>query len=452
MILNTAKLIDFLNFSRLKSFRNPNNSFFVYVQPIDELFFGKALSFINHDSESSFYWNNPDSSEIFLAIDELLKINEITQLEDLNFISNKDDFQLERIPEILVSIKFPSNKAETIWQAFEHSTFFIPKFIFYQKEKSFYLIIFSHSTENKTGTIIIEEIEQRLKNIISSKTKNQNQSKLKILNQIKYDEWEGMIKHSLQKISEGNIRKVVLSRYLDCEITNAPDLTLLTNKLKDDYPASYLFIYRKSNSIFLGASPEKLFVINKKIIETEALAGTVKRGETDSADNQLSDFLLNDKKELAEHNNVVEYILNTISEFADGIQFDKPSIKKLKYVQHLWTPINGTLTGDPTIKSIINRLHPTPAVCGDPKETALDIINNLENYDRGLFTGVLGWYSGDGFGEFAVAIRSALIKNNKVMLFAGCGIVEGSSPEKEFYETELKLKSILSLFQHEPAN
>lgn len=422
------------------------------MQPIDELFFGKALSFINHDSESSFYWNNPDSSEIFLAIDELLKINEITQLEDLNFISNKDDFQLERIPEILVSIKFPSNKAETIWQAFEHSTFFIPKFIFYQKEKSFYLIIFSHSTENKTGTIIIEEIEQRLKNIISSKTKNQNQSKLKILNQIKYDEWEGMIKHSLQKISEGNIRKVVLSRYLDCEITNAPDLTLLTNKLKDDYPASYLFIYRKSNSIFLGASPEKLFVINKKIIETEALAGTVKRGETDSADNQLSEFLLNDKKELAEHNNVVEYILNTISEFADGIQFDKPSIKKLKYVQHLWTPINGTLTGDPTIKSIINRLHPTPAVCGDPKETALDIINNLENYDRGLFTGVLGWYSGDGFGEFAVAIRSALIKNNKVMLFAGCGIVEGSSPEKEFYETELKLKSILSLFQHEPAN
>ena len=444
--------MDFLNFSRRNSSRNLNNSFFVYVQPIDEVHFGKALSFINHDSQSSFYWNNPDSSEIFLAIDELLNINAIIQPEDLNFISNKDDFQLERIPEIIVSIKFPSSKSGTIWQAFEHSTFFIPKFIFYQKEKSFYLIIFFHSAEDKTSTKIIEEIDQRLEKIISSKTKNQNQSELKILNQIKYDEWEGMIKHSLQKIIEGNIRKVVLSRYLDCEITNAPDLTILTNKLKDDYPASYLFIYRKTNSIFLGASPEKLFVINKKIIETEALAGTVKRGETDSADNQLSEFLLNDKKELAEHINVVEYILNALSEFADGIQFDKPSIKKLKYVQHLWTPIKGILTGKPSIKSIINRLHPTPAVCGDPKETALDIINNLENYDRGLFTGVLGWYSNDGFGEFAVAIRSALIKNNKLMLFAGCGIVKGSSPEKEFYETELKLKSILSLFQHEPAN
>jgi menaquinone-specific isochorismate synthase len=434
------------------SSRNINNSFFVYVQPIGKDLFGKALLAINHDSDSCFYWNNPDSNEIFLAIDELLKINDVIHPEDLYFISNKDEFQLERIPEILVSIKFPSNKTETIWEAFEHSNFFIPKFIFFQKEKSYYFIIFFHALENKTSEIIIEEIDQRLEKIISYKTKNQTQAKLTILNNLKYDEWKGMVNHSLQKIGEGKIRKVVLSRYLDCEINNKPDLTLLTRKLKEDYPDSYIFIYRKSDSIFLGASPEKLFVINKKIIETEALAGTVKRGESDYTDNQLSDFLLNDRKELAEHNNVVEYIVSTISEFADGIQFDKPSVKKLKYVQHLWTPIKGTLTGDYSVNSIINKLHPTPAVCGDPRTTALELINYLENFERGLFTGVIGWYSNNGFGELAVAIRSALIRKNKLLLFAGCGIVEGSTPEKEFYETELKLKSILSLFQHEPAN
>lgn len=452
MTLNIDKLIDFLKFSRLQYSRNTNNSVLVYIQPIDKDLFSKALLFINHISDSSFYWNNPDSSEVFLAIDELLKINEDTQPENFIFISNKDDFKLERIPEILVSIKFPSNKTETIWQAFEPTSFYIPKFIFYQKDESYYLIIFIHPSENKTDRLIIEEVEKQLKIILSSKTFGQSQRKLKILNQIKYFEWEGMINHSLKKISAGEIRKVVLSRYLDCEITNATDLTLLTNKLKDDYPASYLFIYRKSNSIFLGASPEKLFVINKNIIETEALAGTVKRGNTDSDDDQLADFLLNDKKELAEHNNVVEYIVNTISEFADGIQYGDPSIKKLKYIQHLWTPIKGTLKGKPPIKSIIKKLHPTPAVCGDPKVAALETINYLENFERGLFTGVLGWFSNDGFGEFAVAIRSALIKNDKLLLFAGCGIVEGSTPEKEFYETELKLKSILSLFQHEPAN
>ncbi|MEW6506461.1 MAG: isochorismate synthase [Bacteroidota bacterium] len=452
MILNTRKLRDFLAFSRLKPDFNLSNSLFAFIQPIDKEIFDSALLSLNLPSDTCFYWNNPESNKIFLSIGECYKINNSIHTDEFNFISNMDEFRLEQVPAIFVSIKFPSDKNDSVWQVFDQFSYSVPRLIFYTENNLCYLIIFLSPQEINSSNNIIDELEKKIESIGSNKISFYSPATYKIISKTSYDEWTEMVNYALRKISEDVISKVVLSRILECEISCMPNLIHIISKLKEDYPESSIFIYRRWNSIFLGASPEKLLVINKNKIETEALAGTTKRGETDSADNQLSNLLLNDKKELAEHNNVVEYIVKIISEFAAGIQFGKPSIKKLKYIQHLWTPIKADLIQNISVFNIINKLHPTPAVCGDPKESALELINKLENFERGLFTGVLGWYSNNGLGEFTVAIRSALINYNKLLVYAGCGIVEGSIPEKEFYETELKLKSILSLFQHEPSN
>ncbi|MGE5438824.1 MAG: chorismate-binding protein, partial [Bacteroidota bacterium] len=101
------------------------------------------------------------------------------------------------------------------------------------------------------------------------------------------------------------------------------------------------------------------------------------------------------------------------------------------------------------IFAIMEGLHPTPAVCGVPQADAMNVIKKMEDYHRGMYAGIVGWFNFKKEGEFAVAIRSALLKGRKLYAFAGGGIVEGSDPAAEYKETELKLKPILALFDNE---
>jgi len=139
--------------------------------------------------------------------------------------------------------------------------------------------------------------------------------------------------------------------------------------------------------------------------------------------------------------------------YSKKIEIDeKPIVKKLSNIQHLQTAVKGSLKHGANMFDVVSSLFPTPAVCGIPKDFSLQIIEENEDFDRGLFAGLIGWFNTEGFGDFNVAIRSALIKENKLYIYAGCGIVEGSNPVEEFEETQLKLKPILSLFDLADAN
>ena len=121
-------------------------------------------------------------------------------------------------------------------------------------------------------------------------------------------------------------------------------------------------------------------------------------------------------------------------------------------IQHLWTPIRAKLNNGRSVLTILKDLHPTPAICGTPYNSALLSIKESEEHDRGLYAGIIGWFNNNNHGEFAVAIRSAILKGNVLHAFAGCGIVEGSDPEAEYAETKLKLRPIFSLFDYESTN
>ena len=155
--------------------------------------------------------------------------------------------------------------------------------------------------------------------------------------------------------------------------------------------------------------------------------------------------MLSSEKELREHRHVVTSIERRLKDL--GLPVDtgeNPGLLVLQNVQHLRTPITGTLPGGTHLLDLAEVLHPTPALGGSPREAALPDIREWEPFPRGLFGGLVGWIDCRGHGELAVGIRSATVKDSQARLYAGAGIVEGSNPEREFKETSLKMEALLS--------
>lgn len=185
-------------------------------------------------------------------------------------------------------------------------------------------------------------------------------------------------------------------------------------------------------------------------VSAHGLAGSIGRGATPEEDARLGAQLLASAKDLAEHEIVVRTIRENLADICTDLHAPAaPTLLKLRNVQHLFTPISSTIVAGRTIFDLIERLHPTPAVGGRPREQALDWIREHEQLDRGWYAGPVGWLDAGGDGEFAVALRSALTEGNQAVLFAGCGIVADSDPAREYQESQIKLRAMLGALRHE---
>ncbi|KJD52239.1 isochorismate synthase, partial [Bacillus amyloliquefaciens] len=175
------------------------------------------------------------------------------------------------------------------------------------------------------------------------------------------------------------------------------------------------------------------------------LAGSIKRGESEQEDRMLGLELLNDEKNLIEHDIVVNMIHQALLSNCSNIKKPaKPGLYKTKNVQHLYTPIVGKMNAESSLFDLIEKLHPTPALGGAPQQKAIEVIRVLEPMSRGWYAAPAGWIDMSGNGEFAVAIRSGLIDSKEARIFAGCGVVADSDPHMEYEETQIKMKPMLS--------
>jgi isochorismate synthase len=203
-----------------------------------------------------------------------------------------------------------------------------------------------------------------------------------------------------------------------------------------------------SDGCFLGASPERLCGVRGDQVFIDCLAGTRRRGQTPPEDELLAEQLMNSLKDRAEHEVVRRWIVNTVADITTDLAAPEvPRIKRLHNVQHLHTPITGRLRPGVGVLDVAERLHPTPAVAGVPRAAALEWIGRTESFDRGWYAGALGWIEPPGDGEFAVALRSALIRGDEAVLFAGAGIMGDSDPRDEWEETGWKLHPMLSVLR-----
>jgi isochorismate synthase len=260
-------------------------------------------------------------------------------------------------------------------------------------------------------------------------------------------EWMEMVANIVGMIQHGAFEKVVLARDIQVRLSDpaeAFDISIALQRLRESYPAAYVFAVQRGERFFMGATPERLVQAQDGQIHTMALAGTTRRGETEEEDVQLGTELLHSEKNNSEHAIVVAMVREALENHCTNVHVSAmPQLLKLKNVQHLKTPIAGELISGRCILDVMADLHPTPAVGGFPSQAALEAIRNTEKLDRGWYAGPLGWVGTSGHGEFAVALRSGLVDGSKATLFAGCGIVSNSDPQAEYEESSLKFQVML---------
>ncbi|ELZ44387.1 isochorismate synthase [Halorubrum californiense DSM 19288] len=265
--------------------------------------------------------------------------------------------------------------------------------------------------------------------------------------------WRDSVGAAVDRIRDGDLQKVVLAQALEADLAadfpRAPTLERLAEKYPDCH--RYWFEPAAGESAFFGATPERLVSLRGRTVETDALAGTTGRGETPSEDEWLAEELLDDEKNVHEHELVAETVRDQLEPFAASISAADRRVRRLATVQHLHTPITAELDADRHVLELVEALHPTPAVGGLLPDRALATIRETEPFDRGWYAAPVGWIDAAGNGAFAVAIRSAVASRRRATLFAGVGVVSDSDPDREWDEVQLKYRPILDELERDGA-
>jgi menaquinone-specific isochorismate synthase len=258
------------------------------------------------------------------------------------------------------------------------------------------------------------------------------------------DGWREQVRSAIDQVDRGTLQKVVLAQSLTVDLEHPVDVPDALSRLSTTYPGCYRFLFEPAlGSTFFGATPERLVSLDGKTVRTEALAGSTGRGETPAEDEWLASQLRESEKDVHEHELVAEAIRDQLAPLAADIRTGSRTVRQLATVQHLQTPIRAELSADTHVLSLVEALHPTPAVGGLPPDQALRTIRETEAFDRGWYAAPIGWLDAEGNGTFAVAIRSALAGDRSATLFAGAGIVADSDPDEEWDELQLKYGPML---------
>ena len=254
-----------------------------------------------------------------------------------------------------------------------------------------------------------------------------------------------MVEKAKEYIYEGDIFQVVLSNRIEADISGS--LLDTYRVLRTTNPSPYMFYFSSNDIEIAGASPETLVKLNDRKLYTFPLAGTRPRGKTDEEDHELEHDLLDDEKELAEHNMLVDLGRNDIGRIAEigSVSVDKYlSIEKFSHVMHIGSTVTGTLRGDLDSLAAIDSILPAGTLSGAPKIRACEIINELENNKRGIYGGAIGYVDLSGNLDTCISIRIAFARNNKVFIRSGAGIVADSVPDKEFDECLNKAAAVIN--------
>jgi len=251
--------------------------------------------------------------------------------------------------------------------------------------------------------------------------------------------------------SDPELRKVVLSRALDLVVDRPIDVGQLVARLALDEQATVFAVplpagHRQASRCLVGATPELLLAKTGSVIQSHPLAGSARRSADRAADRSAAEALLRSDKDRREHAMVVEAILDQLAPCCRDLpRSPAPELVATRSMWHLGTRIEGRLT-DPEVNSIhlARLLHPTPAVCGTPRDRADQVIRAQEGYERDFYAGAVGWCDAAGDGAWYVSIRCAEIAGTHARLYAGAGIVAGSDPAAELVETQAKFTALLA--------
>ena len=333
-----------------------------------------------------------------------------------------------------------------LWNQFGDNLFYIPAYMLSIVKGEAYLttnILCSPEDQEQLFIHMINEREEFLVERLDNKEVPTNA--LVEQREIRPTEWKQTVAKAVDEMRHSDLDKIVLARELRVVFQDRIVSEKVLETLMVEQPTSYIFSFEAGGDCFIGATPEQLIKKKGNEVFSVCLAGSIARGKSQEEDTRLGNELLHDSKNRMEHQYVVSMITNALQTLCEKIIVpDEPELMKIRHIQHLYTPVKGMCVGDATIFDFVEKLHPTPAMGGLPKEKAIVRIREIEGLERGLYAGPLGWVDSYGNGEFAVGIRSALLQGNEASLFAGCGVLEDSLPESEYQETGIKFNPMLS--------
>ena len=251
--------------------------------------------------------------------------------------------------------------------------------------------------------------------------------------------WKERVAEAIKRVGSSQVDKVVLARDLVATSTQDIQTAPILKKLAAEYPSTWTFAVDG----LVGATPELLLRLSRGMVTSRVLAGTIPKTGNDEKDLALAASLARSSKDLEEHEYAVRSVADALEPFCSSTNVpESPFVLHLANVMHLATDVTGALIETKQrvdAFSLLQSLHPSAAVCGTPRNIAFDIITEIEGMNRGRYAGPVGWIDASGDGELGIALRSGQITDREIKIFAGCGIVAGSSPEKELKESNAKM-------------
>jgi menaquinone-specific isochorismate synthase len=256
--------------------------------------------------------------------------------------------------------------------------------------------------------------------------------------------WKERVAEAIKRVGSSQVDKVVLARDLVAESTTSIETAPILKKLAAEYPSTWTFAVDG----LVGATPELLLRLSRGMVTSRVLAGTIPKTGNDEKDLALAASLARSSKDLEEHEYAVRSVADALEPFCSSTNVpESPFVLHLANVMHLATDVTGALIESKQrvdAFSLLQSLHPSAAVCGTPRNIAFDIITEIEGMNRGRYAGPVGWIDASGDGELGIALRSGQITDREIRIFAGCGIVAGSNPEKELEESNAKMIAMRS--------
>jgi menaquinone-specific isochorismate synthase len=259
--------------------------------------------------------------------------------------------------------------------------------------------------------------------------------------------WKERVAQAITRIETTKVDKVVLARDLVATTSADIDARPILATLASEYPSTWTFAVDG----LVGATPELLLRLSRGMVTSRVLAGTIPKTGDDAKDLALAASLARSSKDLEEHEYAVRSVAEALEPFCSSTNVpESPFVLHLANVMHLATDVTGALTESKQrvdAFSLLKSLHPSAAVCGTPRNIAFDIIDEIEGMNRGRYAGPVGWIDASGDGELGIALRTGQITGKEIRIYAGCGIVAGSNPEKELEESNAKMIPMRSALQ-----
>ena len=420
------------------------------------------LSLINLEKKifrKKIYWSQPSTKFEFIALGEAVDLSSEDNLKSvvndkiIKIILDKVEYNSthqKNIPVFIGGQNFDINRSnKNIWINFPIFNYQIPLILILSSNSTTTITYNFIIDKNSRFSIISDEIERYIDiiknyhpNITQKEFINLRSKKMHLDKKMFYEKFS-IIKRYIQ---ESEIEKAIISNIISYSYKGFFLLDKFLLKLKDLYPKCTIFLYDyPDKGKYLGASPEKVLDVNNNNLKIDALAGSVNRTNNKSDDISNTKFILKNKKINEEHDIVVKGIVDNLNKIKIKANLSEKNVVILKNILHLKTLITAKITNKNTIMNLLDLLSPTPALSGYPKDNAMNIINDIEDYDRGWYSGSIGWINNNLDCDFFAGLRSMFIDKNKLYIYGGAGIIKDSVKDEEWKEILYKINVIEEL-------